>query len=275
MANTDLNFTASWSGLSMPKVRLASWNTTTWQTVTIDWYKYWGNVVGGQFSLFRYPEVVTQDLTDEQIEKGVWVEMLTYHRGKWFASVKNTDAAYKVPSSRVGWVNTLQQEVGGTIDSRGWTSHIHWNMWGWLLAVDRPNHYRVTARNEVVPVWQYLNNRMSVYDVAYNDATNNWNSIGCLCPSQWIRRFANYSWSRFGYSAAYTPFYFRFRYIMKDENGFWFISWPMSPIIKMTQDNHPFEFDAVASTNYWATCLNLNPLATWKEARCTIETKLP
>lgn len=275
MAHTDINFTASWwAWLSAPKVRLSPWEIWVSQFATIDRYKYAGNSVWWQYKLFRYPEVIAQDLTDEQIEKWVRVEMISYHRWKWLSSKINIDSWYKVPSSWVWWVNTLQT-IFPNANTRWWLSPVHQNMWWGLLAVDRPNHYKVSSQNEVIPVWQYLHNRMTQVDVKYRDIYWNDKDLVCLCPAQWLRKFRNASWTRFWYSSRYTPYYFAFRYIMKDENWFWFISWPITPIIKLTQEDHPFSFDPIASTNNWSICLKVSWMHNPDIARCMFETKLP
>lgn len=261
---------SSWWGSSLPtpKVRLNKWDSLQ-PFVVVDWYKYWWNTVWWQYSLYRYPEVVTMDLTDEQIEKWVWVEMLTYNKSKspyWF---QNEDAAYKVPVSRIGWVNTLWN-----LDTRWWGQSF-FN--AWPLAVDRPNHYQVLNRNEVIPVWQYLNNRMSQVWIQYNDASL-WTSnvVWALTVAQWIRNsWPNYPWSKFWYSSRYRPLYFKFRYIMKADDGYSYISWPLTPTIKLCQEEHPFNFDAVASTALWITSHNINPLANPDSAMCWFETRLP
>lgn len=269
MSFSTLPLWSSW-GLPTPKVRL----NNVWSFVSVDRYKYWGNSIWGQYSIFRYPEVVAMDITQDQIEKWIYVEMLAYHRGKYWRDINN-DSAYKVPSSWIWWINTLQSIYPWILSTRWWSSKIHMNMWWWNLLVDKPNHYKVNSQNEVINVWQYLNNRMTIVPVSYRDISWLDQSIECLCPANWLRRFSNTPWSRFWYSARYTPYYFRFRYIMKDENWYWFISWPLSPIIKMTQEEHPFKFDAVASTINNSVCVNINTSANNTIARCMFETKLP
>ena len=254
--------------LPMPKVRLQPWDQAQ-PFAVIDWYKYWGNAVWGQYKLFNYPEVVTMDLTDEQIAKGVRVEMLTYNRGKsQYASTTNEDSWYKIPTSYIGWVNTL-----GNLDTR-WG--IHNFVWVWPLAVDRPNHYQVTDRNQVIPVRQYLHNRMSQVWIAYRDITNNTSYTWALTVSQWMRNsWPNYPWSKFGYSSRYRPLYFAFRYIMKADDWYSYISWPLTRVIKLAQEEHPFIYNADASNILWYTANDLNPSATQDSARCWFETRLP
>lgn len=254
--------------LPTPKVRLQPWNPAQ-PFAIIDRYKYWGNATGGQYKLYNYPEVVTMDLTDEQIAKWVRVEMLVYSRGKSpYNGNTNEDSAYKVPVSWIGWVNTL-----GNLDTR-WGSQSF--VGAWALAVDRPNHYQITDRNEVIPVRQYLHNRMSQVGISYNDSVL-WQSIApALTVSQGMRNsWPNYPWSRFWYSSWYRPLYFKFRYIMKADDWYSYISWPLTPTIKLCQEEHPFNFDPVASSITWIRSHKLNPLATPDSARCWFETRLP
>lgn len=257
--------------LPMPKVRLQPWDPAQ-PFAIIDWYKYWGNTVWGQYKLFNYPEVITMDLTDEQIAKWVWIEMLVYNRGKsQYSWSTNEDAWYKIPTSYIGGVNTL-----GNLDTR-WG--IHTFAWGWALAVDRPNHYQVTDRNQVIPVRQYLHNRMSQVWIQYNDAVLWPSVVWALTVSQGIRNsWPNYPWSRFGYSSRYRPLYFAFRYIMKADDGYSYISWPLTRVIKLAQEEHPFIFNPAASLTAWTVVNDLNPLALpdgADNARCRFETRLP
>lgn len=260
-----------WAWLPMPKVRLQPWDQSQ-PFAVIDWYKYGGNTVWWQYKLHNYPEVITMDLTDEQIAKGVRVEMLVYNRGKsQYQSSTNEDAGYKIPASYIGGVNTL-----GNLDTR-WG--IHTFTWGWALAVDRPNHYKVTNRNEVIPVREYLHNRMSQVWIQYNDIAWWQQYIWALTVAQWIRNsWPNYPWSKFGYSSRYRPLYFAFRYIMKADDGYSYISWPLTRVIKLTQEEHPFIFNPDASRILWTTVNDINPLALpagADNARCRFETRLP
>lgn len=257
-----------WSWLPMPKVRLQPW-TQAQPFAVIDRYKYGGNTTGWQYRLYNYPEIVTMDLTDEQIEKGVWVEMLTYNRGKSQYSTWNTDAWYKVPVSRVGWVNTLWN-----LDTRwGW----QWFINAGALAVDRPNHFQVTDRNQVLPVRQYLHNRMSQIGIRYWDAATNTDMTqDALTVAQWMRAtWLNYAQNKFWYSPRYRPLYFKFRYIMKADDGYSYVSWPLTPVIKLAQKEHPFDFDPIASWVNWRTSVNLNAWADPWEAQCRFGTRLP
>lgn len=260
---------SSSGGLPIPKVRLSSWNPKTDNFATIDRYKYGGNTVGWQYKLFRFPEVIAMDLTQDQIQKWVYVEMLSYHRGKTKYSL-NADSAYKIANSWIWWANPLP-----TASTRSGQSNIHTNMWWWPLLVDHNNHYQVTAHNEVIPVRQYLHNRMCQFPVWYRDDNGVHSSVTCLVPAQWLRRFTNTPWNRFGYSSVYTPYYFKLRYIMRNDDNTDWISWPTSQTIKLCQEEHPFQFDTVASTTYNSTCVTINPATNPDLARCWFETRLP
>ena len=267
MSWATLPQSSSW-WLPMPKVRLQHW-TQAQPFAVVDWYKYWWNATGWQYKLFNYPEVITMDLTDEQIAKWVWVEMLVYNRGKSQYPDWNNDSWYKIPVSHIWWVNTLWN-----LDTRWWTQTF---IWAWPLAVDRPNHYKVTDRNQVIPVWEYLHNRMSQVWIAYNDATT-WstNYAWCLTISQWMRNsWSNLPNNRFWYSTRYRPLYFKFRYIMLADDWYSYISWPLTPTIKLAQKEHPFDYNAVKSTQYWYTVNDLNIWASPDEAQCWFETRLP
>jgi hypothetical protein len=206
------------SMLPIPKLRLQNDDGAGNNNVPIDWYVYAGNATGGQSSLFHFPEVVANDLTQEQIDKGVYVEMLMYRRGKTRTNSAN-EAGYIVPAPWIGGVNPL-----GNKWTRGGDSSIHVSMGGGVLAVDRPNHYQVTSQNQVIPVWQYLNNRFTRYMVKYRDSAGLDQVLECSCPSSRLKSVMYSPGGRFGYSAQYTPMYIAFRYVMWDEDSRQFIS---------------------------------------------------
>ena len=256
------------TNLPAPKVRLQPWDQSQ-PFAVVDWYKYWGNTTWGQYKLFNYPEVITVDLTDEQIAKWVRVEMMVYNRGKsQYTIATNEDAGYKIPTSWIGWVNTL-----GNLDTRWWAQQF---VSAWSLAVDRPNHYQVTDRNQVIPVREYLNNRMSQVDIVYRDTSWTTQYSGCLTVAQWMRNAgSNKPWNKFWYSPWYRPLYFAFRYIMKADDWYSYISWPLTRVIKLTQEKHPFNYNADASNILGAPANVINPLADRSVARCRFETRLP
>lgn len=260
---------ASPASLPIPKVRLQNDDGAGNNNVQIDWYVYAGNSTGWQSYLFHFPEVVANDLTQEQIDKGVYVEMMIYRRGKNKRNNAN-EAGYIVPAPWIGGVNPL-----GNKWTRGGDSSIHSNMGGGLLAVDRPNHYQVISQNQVIPVWRYLNNRFTRLLVQYRDSAWLDQFLECSCPASRAKSVMYSPGGKFGYSAQYTPMYIAFRYVMWDEESRQFISWPTSQKIKIAQRKHPFNFNPSASAIIGRPCVDINPLSTPEELQCWLETRLP
>ena len=268
MSSSYINNTSS-SGLSTPKIRLNHNSNGVSQFKTIEWYNYNTNTVGGVFNLYNFPEIVAVDLTDEQIEKGVYIEMIEYKKGHNNNSYINsqTDSAYKVSPSWISGVNLFDN-----MWTRGGKQTIS-N--GSLLAVDRPNHYKVTSHNQVINVWEYLKNRHSKIDVLYRDVLGNQQQLTCLCPSSRLRGYSKYPSSRFAYSGMYRPFYFAFRYLMYDDVTKKFQTGGITRVIKMTHKAMPFEYNQVASGINNVPCCDISADFNVDEMKCFFETKLP
>lgn len=218
---------------------------------------------GGSYQLFRYPVVSAQDLTEEQIEKGVYVEMAHYIRGKSRANynLRKNEAGYVVPAPFIGGVNPL--------DGRWTRGGVH------VGSGDRPNHYLVTAQNEQIPVFEYLKNRHTLRTVNYIDTTGIIQGVKVLTPKQGIRNNGYTPGKAFMYSSQYRPYYFKFRYVMFDEVSNQWISGPFSRVVKLAHDQHPFNVDAQASAVQGRQVGNVSPLHQEEVMRCWFETRLP
>ena len=215
MSSSYINTQGGSSGLPIPKLRLNSFNQAdVKQTVSIKKYDYANNASSGSFELVNFPEIITTDLTDEQIAKGVYVEMLHYSKGKSNADYIYTSGitgktykgdlenSYKVPISWIGGVNLFDGKwtrggrctvthLGGVVD----------------LTVDRPNHYKVSAHNEVIPVWKYLNNRLCEIKVNYRDVNANITALNCVTPVAGLANYPGRVGRHFGYSAKLRSYY--------------------------------------------------------------------
>jgi len=260
MANTSIQAqNGSTGGLPTPKVKLVT-NDSTFGAHPVN-IQHSDNA--GTFKLYRYPTVVANDLTEQQIEDGVYVEMAHYVRGK-SPSAYNTnknEAGYVVPAPWIGGINPFNGD---------WTRGGHHNGTG-----DRPNHYQVLSINEEIPVFEYLHNRHIEKSVGYYDISG---------IPQWvvlkIRRArnhaSNYPGKAFMYSAKYQPYYFMFRYVMKDktDDRQW-VSGPWSRVVKMAYKEHPFNVDAQASAIIGRQVGTVNPLLNVDEMQCWFETRLP
>jgi len=87
---------------------------------------------------------------------------------------------------------------------------------------------------------------------------------------------SNYPGKAFMYSAKYQPYYFMFRYVMKDktDDRQW-VSGPWSRVVKMAYKEHPFNVDAQASAIIGRQVGTVNPLLNVDEMQCWFETRLP
>lgn len=249
MANTGTGFSVnSGGGLSMPKVRLSCDGSKN-----IDYHD--GNSTVGVITLIEWPEVIAMDLTDEQIEAGVYVEMIHYTRGKGQnINGNNRDSAYKIPvATNNPFANTPTR--GG----------IHGG------AAVRFNHYKVMSKNETIPVWEYLHNRLRALNTNYRDINNNGQSLSVKSYNP------NYRYKFHGrakmYAASYSPYYFAFRYITKNDDGT-FTSGAITRVIKMQNEDFPFIVDGVASATFNRQVGYINPLFNEDLFRCQFETKL-
>lgn len=252
----SLNFS-----LPLPKLRLAGGDQTE---LTKDIEHTSGSAT---YRLKKYPTITAMDLSQEQIDKGVYVEMLHYvpHLSPATYRTHSKHAGYIVPVGQIGGTNPL---LGiGT----GWTRG-----GSYTDLADRPNHYKVSNINEVLPVWEYLKNRHVLRSVNYNDApTINSSSINLLIPTQRIRTAGVKATGTFGYSGQYRPYYFAFRYIMFDEKSNNWISGPLTRVVKLAHKIHPFSRNMTVTASQGMAYNDIDPLFNADEMACWFETRLP
>jgi len=266
--NWSISLKAEGAGwLPSPHVRL---NTNLWGSniVQIELLKHWLNSPWGSFNLYGIPEVVAMDLTQEQIDKWVYVEVVFYKPSKNpFSQNTPRSSRYAAPSDWQWWVNPFDGN-----NTRGWSQYDHlWN----IVAVDKPNYFKVNTKNEVIPVWKYLQYRCASYPINYFDTAWVEKQIDLITPNSYINRRSHYASKLFWYSAMYSPLYFKYRYVMFDASKKEFISWPFSSTIKMAHKVHPFRLDPIASGTYGYTCVEISPTLNATEMKCWFETRLP
>jgi hypothetical protein len=207
------------SGLPRPKVRLS--NLGGFVDVI-------HSETTGVYQLFRYPTISAQDLTTEQIKKGVYIEMLHYKpRGsrRKLGITQKVGAGYVVPSSNDPF-NLLPTEW-----SRSGGHH---------SAALRHNHYKVTSKNQILDVWQYLDNRHKIQGIYYRLPDHTFLIIDLMVKVGNRHSYRTFPGVAKGYSGQYVPYYFMFRYIMWDEATRQYISGPVSDKVKLTHRYHPF-----------------------------------
>lgn len=245
-----------------PTVKILHNSTFGQDPVKIE-YMDSSNTTVGTYGLHRYPVVTAQDVTPTMIAKGLYVEMAHYRRSmSRYQAGKG--GGYVVPAPWDGAINPLDN---------GWTrGGIHTDHSGNPLP-RRPNHYQVTAVNEQVPVFEYLHNRHTMLDVAYRDTTGNGTTVELLVPSHRRNINAKYFGKTFMYSSMYTPYYFRFRYVIGTPGTF--VSGPWSNTIKLAYRYHPFKVDPVASATLGLQVGDIGKNFDPVYMNCWFETRLP
>lgn len=262
MAGTSASFTRPpSSGLPAPKVQLAGFQGVKTQNVQY-------GAGAGVYELWRYPVVSVMDLTDSQIEQGVWVEMLAYrpHKSPSARDIYTNarEAGYVVPAPQIGGVNPLAGLGGGRTRGGGYTD-----------LADRPNHYKVLAHGQQVEVWQYLHNRHYLRPVIYSNSSGGQSIIDLLHPTTNYRSSNYQPGITFGYQGRYRPYYFCFRYVMLDSATGDFVSGPLSKIVKLTHKVHPFKRNYTQSGVFGRTVNDIDPLFDVSQMACQFETRTP
>jgi hypothetical protein len=238
------------------------------------------NTDGATLDLYTPIVVTTMDLSQEQINSGVWLEMLIYSK-KRGNSTGNRKSGYVIPTSWVDGKNTLHEDIGVPLPTRGGESFYFDfdNDVSVPLGVDRLNHVKILNNTQRINAWEYLNGRWCLVQIEYRDINNNSVLEPAYVPASGRRRSGDKFGKRFAYSPVYTPMYIAFRYIMWNQEANLgsgqFISGPISNIVKVTPKYHAFLQNSDATSRYGEACCIINPEFIATELKCTIETKLP
>lgn len=238
--------------LPVPKVKLQKGGQNI-EYLKID--ENLGNTVtGGTFELKNYPVIIAQDLTDIQINLGanrlLFVEMVHYRR--------KTNKNGSIGNSAAGYV------TAGTCYET-WPEYLPWpsNFWtrnnsaknypGGFVAdtpKDRQNYFPINYHNEKIPVYNMLHNRFHEYDISYRDINLDVTLLNTIIPSiGYNKTYKNKPTYMFSYSPYYTPYYIAFRYIIYNTYDNKIISGPLSEIVKITHQYHPFRTNYISSFN--------------------------
>lgn len=241
------------------------------------------NEPGGDFNLYRTPQVIANDLPSELINTyPTFVEMV-YHKtnkkGKsWVVPVSNVDIGGK-------YVNTLEYTLQVPLKTRG--GNQKYKMYGNTipavyapLNINRPNHYQVTGSNQVIPVYEYLNGYFTKGRVQYRiqlSPFENFSNVECLFPYFNPQVGGGGIGAGYGYSSIYSPLYIAFRYILWDanaNNGLGeFISGPLSKTVAIAAPIHPFITNK-NNTNVLQPLASVNPNYLNKELKCWFSHKI-
>jgi hypothetical protein len=244
---------------------------------------------GADFQLINHPVISPMNITQDQIDAGIWIEMVYNRpkRGKKSSSgLFTTTKGFAPFNSQVNNINTLTRDIislnPGTTPAFSTRGGIH------LGNIDRFNHFRIENKAKMVDVSQYFYGLFSYAQVEYSQATQSSASIQCLVPG--IRHTnINSNIGRFGkryfYARAYKPLYVKFRYIMWNPNANShkgeFVSGPFSETIKLTQPVHPFlcdyESSQISVTHNGGVVGKINPAYAGRstQIKCWIEDDTP
>ena len=235
--------------------------------------------------LVNEPVISTNDLSFEQINHGVWIEMLVYRKKRKSYNGSSFKKGYVIPPdwtwdsiNNVG-INSLQQELlilypTKTIMNRGGeTQNVYQS---------RPNHYKVTGNTQSINLGYYLNGRFFYNDIEYYLPDGSINVINLPIP---VSRYQQYGFGkRFCYDGKLIPTYLKFRYIMFDPNfnngKGRFITGPLSSTIKITLETFPFipttpfcNNPPCTPTELQSTCIT--KIGVYDKLKCNFESNVP
>lgn len=238
--------------LPVPHLKLA--NSQLGGFVTIRKIQGGSGNYGGDVNLYRYPIITALDLTPEQIAKDVRVEMLYYRAGKSSTSHNysaNSEAGWAVASGWIAGANPLPAR---------WTrSGNHTLTGGAPISEDRPNHYQVTAQNQQINVFEYLNGRFTDINCNYFDLAGLQQSLAVVTPLNRLNSKSPVPGKRFAYSGRYRPLRVKFRYIMFDEEANNYITGPATQELLIAHSKHPFIYEPAESAIAGRSVASINP----------------
>jgi len=249
--------------LPVPKVILYNSSSVPFQLyVEIQSYNSASGGAGAtNAKLYNSPRVVTMDITDEMLANHrIFVELVHFKRGR-----RKGGQSYFIPPSHINsgggvYINKLAADLGVPLSSRGgkqkWRTNP--NVVPAVFAdiqVNRPNHYEVTARNQTIPVYEYLNGWFIKGPIYYANTSGGVSTFDSWYPS-YRSTVGNSPTGRFAYGATFSPMYVAFRYIAwnSSANGGSgaFISGPLSPIVAIGPQIFPFVQDPISTANLGA-----------------------
>ena len=258
------NFSSS-GGISLPVPKLRLRNGT--RTLSV-YDRASTDASGDTFLLYRYPEIVAMDLTQEMIDKDVYVEMVVYKNLLCASVGRNKDGGYVIPTSMKGGASNSPFPNFWT---RGGE---HRSMDKLPILARKPNHYIVSSINEIINVWEYIDNRHCKVKVNYKDINGVASALTALCVAQRISKRPANPGRKYSYSGRYMPFYCGFRYVTLDteanDGKGQMISGPLTKILKIVHKQHPFLDDASASIIQSRKVCSINPLFKDNEMECFI-----
>jgi len=246
------------------------------------------NTVGSNIKLMNPPKIIAQNLSQEQLNHGVFIEMVQYKMKGGSGTQNEFKGGGYIVQPRMeddgfgNIINGLQTKImtyyGKTINNRGGIqTYNDGSSPGSTtpLIVPRMNHYQVSIQNEVVPLDNYFEGRFTyraldyytgvTYSVLNNIPIPNTNAQKNI--NQKVKSGNSGTTYRLCYAGSLTSLYVSFRYLMFDpysnEGKGKFIEGPLSKTIKVTNRYFPFlktPTDGVCTVNPAFTASTNNTL---------------
>jgi hypothetical protein len=275
---------------SLPVPNLKISNTP----VVLETFDYHNNSASSGVTLLDSPVIVATDLSNEQINQGVWVEMLVYRKAKRKRNIAKTKKGMVVPPSwkwdsiSMSGTNTFEDQIlticpTCVLPTRGGATKYFRPPTRGDLHITRPNHYKLTGVTESINVGNFLNGRFTYYPVPYRSPNpiqpGMYEQILLPVPTSRRNNNSPKGSARFCYRSELTPTYIKFRYIMFDVNlnggqgGF--ITGPTTNTVKIMVKtfpfipNEPFNFNG----KYYPTCTVKQE--DYTKLKCYIENNVP
>lgn len=262
--------------LPVPNIKLKKGDGNSYQTIN------YNNTVGSNITLVNTPYLTVNNLSEEQLNNHVWIEMVQYKMrkkratsdgsrpvgGKYVVQPRIEDDGLGNP---INWLQeTIKNYYGNdkTLTSRG---GIMESSTGTPLVINRHNHTEIdiTDFNSEINLGEYFEGRFTYDTISYIPSGGGGSLVDLSnvpVPTTNSRRNHLSQRTKSGnngtpyqlcYTGALTSLYIAFRYIMYDpySNGGKgkFIEGPLSQTIKVTNKFFPF-----IKTSVEGEC-NVNP----------------
>jgi hypothetical protein len=246
------------------------------------------NTVGSNVNLINPPKIIAQDLSQEQLNHGVFIEMVQYKMKS--GKLNNSKGGGYIVQPMMeddgfgNITNGLQTRImtyyGKTINNRGGIQTYYTGGTGSTipLIVPRMNHYQVSNQNEVVLLDSYFEGRFGYTSLPYySGVTSPFFGILNNVPIPYTNAGKNVKQKKKSgilgipyqlcYPGSLTSLYVAFRYLMFDpysnEGKGKFIEGPLSKTIKVTNKFFPFlktPTDGICTVNPIFTAATNNTL---------------
>jgi hypothetical protein len=241
---------------SLPVPKVILYNSSSVYITAQSYNPTTGGAGATSAKIYNSPRVITMDITDEmRATHRIFVELVHFKRAR-----RKGGQSYFIPPSHIDsggkvYINKLAADLGVPLSSRGgkqkWRTNP--NVVPAVFAdiqVNRPNHYEVTARNQTIPVYKYLNGWFVKGPIYYANTSGGVSTFDSWYPS-YRSTVGNSPTGRFAYGATFSPMYVAFRYIAWDANANGglgaFISGPLSPIVAIGPQIFPFVQDPIST----------------------------